>query len=91
METRSFWSKDPFILMRLYTDLVMNGMKADREWNDLAPTMPFVEDYDKHIINLVCHLHINDPSGIAFHNHSSLTTPTELTDKNYLSILKSIQ
>ncbi len=90
METRSLWSKDPFILMRLYTDLVMNGMKADRRWNE-GPWMPFSQDYDNPAIDLVCHLHINDPSGIAFHNHGNFSTPTELTDKNYLSILKSIQ
>lgn len=90
MDNRSFWSKDPFLLMRLYTDLVMNGMKADKKWND-GPMMPFSNSYKPYGLNLVCHLHLNDPSGIVFHNHGSCSTPTELTAKNYLSILKSIK
>ena len=90
MDNRSFWSKDPFLLMRLYTDLIMNNMKPNSGWND-SPMMPFSQDYDTPAINLVCHLHINNPNNIAFHNHGSFSTPTELTAKNYLSILKSIK
>lgn len=90
METRSFWSKDPFILMRLYTDLVMNGMKADRRWNE-GPWMPFGENYSDFYYILVCHLAIDKKRGLCFHNHDCGLTRTEVTTRNYLSILKSIQ
>lgn len=91
MDNRSFWSKDPFLLMRLYTDLVMNGMKDDRKWNE-GPWMPFGENYDDtNCLGLVCHLYIDNKQGRLFHNHDCGLIRTEVTTRNYLSILKSIK
>lgn len=75
--------------MRLYTDLLLSGAVGGIKWNN-GPWGPFGSDYDVWP-ETDCHL-LFEFGEWEFHNHKGFDyTPTELTAKNYLSILKSIQ
>lgn len=77
-------STDPWLLARLSTDLMMEGVNNDKEWNDEYHC--FIEDFEW--------MAIYDQHDFRFHNHEcgSMSTPIRftITEQNYLDVLKAI-
>ncbi len=77
-------SNDPYLLMRLYTDLKLCDFPSFDEWNN--EKHPFDEFSNKR------YLVIEEKVGICFHNHCGVCDPIlfELTEKNYTKVLSQI-
>jgi len=81
------YSKDPYLLARLATDLQMSGVKSDIGWD--INFNPFSES-----LKPCRYVAIGDGgvSKFSFHNHECFepTIRHELTSRNYLSVLTKI-
>ena len=75
-------SKDPYLLARLATDLQMQGVEDDRDWNNYYP--PFCAD------NKWMAIYPTVPFN--FHPQPCFGNPIrhELTSRNYIKVLTQI-
>lgn len=82
-------SLDPFLLMRMFTDLQMDGrFDEDLEWNKYYN--PMADKNDEYKLEACMYLWISDDNILGFHTHDCDSTLIPLTEQNYLSTLKMI-
>lgn len=86
MKAAKLWSKDHYLLIRMYTDLVLLGYPECTPWN-YGSHAPFGEDYNS-LPKEDCHLLIDE--NMQFHNHRCYQNfpRIEITNKNYLTVLE---
>ena len=80
-------SPDPYLLMRMFTDLQMDGrFDDDLGWNE--DFNPFVSNYHNKLKIYFCKP--NKPMLFLSSNYDYNVKPTPLTEQNYLQTLKMI-
>lgn len=77
-------SNDPYLLMRLYTDLKLCGVKTRDEWNNRF--FPLSDE------STCWHIIYCEPLGLQFHLHNGVHEPIrfEITEYNYAKVLTEI-